>query len=299
MHRRRVRPEPGRSSGETQLRRARQRAQIRTRESPAGCHRNPSILTGTLSGLGGANYNGILQASRSIPSRLHAIGVPGSTDAFGRFAFRVANLSRSTQFRVVTADPRPIYARLTVPAAVRVTLRVRSNGRPGLVRLYGRVTPGRGWRAVASALKAGAAGSPPESKNLKPPRHAYVTVVPYLREKATRSYSHSHGGEGQTRGATARWSSPPGPVVPGYSKTVLLHAAPGQEETRPARPPRPGRGARQVEPQSSRPSRLRALARHLCRSLAFPFELGMAASPPRRARPWRPAGRVSSCPEAP
>jgi hypothetical protein len=194
----------------------------------------PFILTGTLSGLGGANHTVILQAS-PFPylQPFTAIGVPGSTDAFGRFAFRVAHLSSSTQFRVITADPRPIYSRvLTVPAAVRVTLHVRSSGRPGLVRLYGRVTPAAVGAQVAFQLLKAVRPGPLQKSEESETATRYVTVFHTVVKKATRSYSHFSMVVKVKRGGRYRAlvKVRPGPVVSGYSKTVLLHAAPGKKK---------------------------------------------------------------------
>jgi hypothetical protein len=110
---------------------------------------SPIILSGTLTGFGSANHRIALQAS-PFPylEAFTTIGSPGASDASGRFSFRVANLSVSTQFRVATLDPLPLYsATVLVPVAVRVSFSARaSQGAPGLVRLYGTVSP-----AVSSA----------------------------------------------------------------------------------------------------------------------------------------------------
>ena len=69
---------------------------------------------------------------------------PELTDATGRFSFSVA---RPQGERPSSASPwsacRPVDSRavLRERVAVRVSLHLRSTGRPGFVRLYGTVTP--------------------------------------------------------------------------------------------------------------------------------------------------------------
>jgi hypothetical protein len=200
----------------------------------------PFILSGTLTGLGAANLTVILQAS-PFPylQPFTTIGLPGTTDRFGRFAFRVAHLSRSTEFRVITADLRPLYSRvLTVPAMVRVTLRVRSSGRPGLVRLFGTVTPAAvGARVSLQLLKAVRPGPGRGSEESEESETAtrYVTQFRTVVKKATRSFSRfsmvvnvRHGGRYR-----AFVKVKPGPVASGYSsQTVVLHAAPSRKARR-------------------------------------------------------------------
>src|SRR5438105_507133 len=71
----------------------------------------PFMVTGTLTGTGNANKTVTLQAT-SFPylEAFATIGLPAVTNASGRFAFRVANLKRSTEFRVLTVEPSPAYS---------------------------------------------------------------------------------------------------------------------------------------------------------------------------------------------
>jgi len=104
---------------------------------------SPYVLSGTLTGFASANHRIALQASPfPFLESFTPIGLPGVTDASGRFSFRITNLTTSTQFRLVTLDPRPVYSpQVRVPVAVHVTFKVRSSGHLGLVRLYGTVSP--------------------------------------------------------------------------------------------------------------------------------------------------------------
>jgi hypothetical protein len=186
---------------------------------------SPLILTGTLTGPAGPNHRIALQASPyPYLESFTEIGLPGITDRFGKFAFRVANLSASTEFRVVTLDSLPLYSQIvTVPLAVRVSFRVHSSSQTGLVRLYGTVTPA-------------APGARVQFQLLKP-------VRPGKNEEATRyvsqfSTSVKHGGRTFSRfslitkirrGGRYRVfvKVRPGPLASGTSTTtIVLHAAP-------------------------------------------------------------------------
>jgi hypothetical protein len=101
------------------------------------------IFSGTMRGPGVSGHKVALQAS-AYPylESFTNIGAPATTDASGRFSFRIANLTASTQFRVVTLEARPIYSSVTtVHAAVKVTFHVKTSSAPGFVRLYGTITP--------------------------------------------------------------------------------------------------------------------------------------------------------------
>jgi hypothetical protein len=198
----------------------------------------PFVLRGTLTGPGAANHTVILQAS-PFPylQPFTTIGLPGATDAFGRFAFRVAHLSKNTQFRVITTDPRPVYSRvLTVHAAVRVTLHVRSSGRPGLVRLYGTVTPAAvGAQVSFQLLKAVRPGRSQESEEESETAVRYVTLFRTVAKKATRGFSRFSLIVKVKRGGRYRAlvKVRPGPVVSGAStQTVVLHAPSSKRKRR-------------------------------------------------------------------
>jgi hypothetical protein len=102
----------------------------------------PFLLTGTLTRVSSTNGTVTLQASPyPYLEAFTDIGPAAVVNAFGRFAFRVANLTGSTQFRAVSAGLSPLFSNvITVGAAVRVTLHARTSS-AGLVRLYGTVSP--------------------------------------------------------------------------------------------------------------------------------------------------------------
>ncbi|HWX95647.1 MAG TPA: fibronectin type III domain-containing protein [Solirubrobacteraceae bacterium] len=146
---------------------------------------SPMIFTGTLAGFAGANHHIALQASPyPYLESFTNIGLPGITDRFGRFAFRVANLMTNTEFRVVTLDALPLYSPVvTVPVAVRVTFSARSSASAGLVRLYGTVMPAvAGARVQFQLLKAVRPGKNEESTR-------YVTQFSTAVKHGGRTFS--------------------------------------------------------------------------------------------------------------
>lgn len=134
------------------------RLTVKITKSTAPVHLGaPVTITGTLSGAGNANHKVLLQASPyPYLDAFVTTGLPTVTNAAGHFSFRVASLSKSTQFRVGTVDPRPLYsAVVTEHVAVKVTFKVRSSGHAGLVRLFGTVSPAQpGARVLFQLEKA-------------------------------------------------------------------------------------------------------------------------------------------------
>jgi hypothetical protein len=117
----------------------------------------PVLLTGTLTGLGNANVPIALQES-SYPylEPFVNIGAPGTTNPAGAFTFRISNLTKSTQFRVVTLGRLQLYSPvITEQVALSVVLRARATKRKGFVRLYGVVSPaGAGARVLFQLQRA-------------------------------------------------------------------------------------------------------------------------------------------------
>lgn len=113
------------------------------------------VLSGVLGGAGSANRTVTLQSSPyPFLAPFATAGTAVLTDAAGRFTFRVPRLLTSTQFRISTLDPRPVYSPIvTQRASVRVTLRVKTTSHKGLVRLYGTVTPAKVGAPVLFQLR--------------------------------------------------------------------------------------------------------------------------------------------------
>jgi hypothetical protein len=191
----------------------------------------PFILSGTLTGFGNANHQVALQASPyPYLEAFTEIGVPAVTNAAGRFAFRVANLASSTQFRVGTLDQRPLYSPVvTVHAAVKVTLHVHSSGQPGLVRLYGTVTPAEVGAQVSFQLRKAVRPKPSEATTEQPEvTTRFVSQFATVVKKAGRTFSRFSTVVSVRLGGRYRAfvKVRPGALASGYSQTVVLHAAP-------------------------------------------------------------------------
>lgn len=188
------------------------------------------VLSGTLGGTGNANRALVLQASPyPFLEAFTTVGLPVHTDAAGRFTFRVANLLKTTQFRVSTLDPRPLYSQVTTQqVAVKVALKVRSSGSRGLVRLYGTVTPAKpGAHLDFQLYKAVRPGNSPKAEE----RTArFATQFSTLVKKGTATVSRFSVIVKIVRGGSYRaYVSLPkkGTVTSGGSRSVLLHAALG------------------------------------------------------------------------
>jgi hypothetical protein len=198
---------------------------------PAVTVGTPFALSGALTGLGGANHAVVLQASPYPYQQAFAtIAASGLTNAAGRFSFRVASISTTTAFRVITLDPRPVYSSIvTVHAAVRVMLHVRSSGQTGLARVYGTVTPAAVGAPVLIQLRK---AIPPTSKPSESEATThFVTQFTTVVKKGGRSFSRfsmviSPRHTGRYR-AYVRLHT--GALVSGASSTVVLHAAPGSK----------------------------------------------------------------------
>jgi hypothetical protein len=183
------------------------------------------VLSGTLTGTGGANHRIALQSS-PFPylTPFAEVGLPAMTDAAGRFSFRVPNLTSSTQFRIGTLDPRPVYSPIVSEhVAVRVVLRVRASSRKGLVRLYGTVKPAEvGVRVSFQVRKAVRPGKSEKSTRFS---SQFSTVV----KRGTKTTSRFSVVESIRLGGRYRAFVQVlhrGPVVSGSSGTIVLHAAP-------------------------------------------------------------------------
>lgn len=120
---------------------------------------SPFTVSGVLSGTGAANHQVVL-LSNPFPflrGFKNAAG-PVLTDAGGNFSFSLAHLMENTQFRVATVEAMPISSNIVIErVATRVSLHVRSSGRPGFVRMYGTVAPAEaGKRVLFQLMRPGA-----------------------------------------------------------------------------------------------------------------------------------------------
>jgi len=185
---------------------------------------SPLILSGTLTGSHSADAAVALQASPyPFLEPFTPIGVTGLTNAGGAFSFRVANLSRTTQFRVVTVGLEPVFSSvITARVAVRVSFHVRSSGVPGLVRMYGTFTPAIAGAKVFFQVQKAVRPGPSEiseawvsqfaarAKKAGGNNYRFSTVVKLRRSGRYRAYVSLPGQGALTSGASQR--------------TIILHA---------------------------------------------------------------------------
>jgi hypothetical protein len=195
---------------------------------------SPVTVSGTLSGVGGANRTIVLQESPyPFLEGFASVGSPQVTSAAGSFSFRVGVLSQSAQFRVNTLDPRPLYSKIVTEAvAVRVTFKVRLAGRRGYVRLYGTVTPSHvGARVMFQVQKH---VRPGKSKRTAERTDSWVTQASTVVKRATKTLSRfsaivsiRHSGRYRVFVLVPR-----GAFVSGFSQSIVLHAAPARKTHR-------------------------------------------------------------------
>ena len=115
------------------------------------------LLSGTLTGTGNAGVSVVMQAS-PFPylESFTQIGPPAVTTPSGAFSFRVANLKRSTQLRMIANAPLPTFSPIVnVAVQPRVIMHVRSSSERGLDRIYGTISPAvRGAKVLVQVQKA-------------------------------------------------------------------------------------------------------------------------------------------------
>jgi hypothetical protein len=196
-----------------------------TKETAPTPYGGTFVLRGTLSGAGGA-LRTITAESSPFPylTAFAQLGAPLLTNAAGAFAVNVKDLKQSTQLRVTASGPRPLLSAIvTARVAVRVTLKVRSSARKGLVRLYGAVTPAQvGARVLFQLEKA----TRPHGKSEK--ESSFGTQGSGVVKRGTRTISRfsqvlAIRKSGHYRAYVVLG---PGPLVSGASPTVTLHAGP-------------------------------------------------------------------------
>jgi hypothetical protein len=156
---------------------------------PTTVYGSPFVLSGTLSGTGNAGQKVVLQAS---PYPYHTAfvdtGLPVLTSPTGAFSFRLPRLTTGTQFRVSTTSARPLYSKiLTAHVGVRVSLKVRTTGHKGLVRLYGTVFPALTHASVSLQLLKPARPGHTEKTEERTTRYATQFSTPLKHATKTMS----------------------------------------------------------------------------------------------------------------
>ena len=104
---------------------------------------NALVVEGVLSGTGAGSHEVVLQANPyPYSGGFKVVGNPELTNPTGGFSFPYLGLLENAQLRVVTVGRPEVSSPVVLEnVAVRVSFHVRSDGRPGFVRLYGTVAP--------------------------------------------------------------------------------------------------------------------------------------------------------------
>ncbi len=199
----------------------------------------PFVVSGTLTGPNNAHQMVELQGS-TYPYReaFTALGPATVTGPTGQFFFAVAPVFASTQLRVMTVGGlRPLISRAeTVHAQAKVVLKVRTSKTRGLVRLYGTVAPAAVGAQVLlqvhEAVKAGA--GKPGSEVTARFVDQFSTVVKKAGKKFSRFSIVVNVRVGGRYRAVVKVRK--GPVVTGYSATVVLQAGAGAKKAKPKKP---------------------------------------------------------------
>jgi hypothetical protein len=193
-----------------------------TKPHVASPYGTPILISGTLAGLGSANAPIALQASPYPYLEPFAdIGAPGTTNAAGAFAFRVSNLTASTQLRVVTLGKLPVYSPVvTEQVALAVTLRVSTTKRKGFVRMYGFVTPAKAGARIELQLQKAVR---PHGKSESAAR--YVTEATTSLKRGGRTYSRFSAVVEIRRAGRyqAVVKLGKGPLTTGTSNSIVIH----------------------------------------------------------------------------
>jgi hypothetical protein len=187
-------------------------------------------VSGRIVGIGIVNRPVALQASPyPYHEAFEPIGRPAVTNSRGIFSFRVGVLRISTQFRVATLEALPRLSKvMTQQISTKVTLKVRQSGQPGLVRLYGTVTPVEVGALVEFQVEKPARPGKSEKKEERTFKFATQSVTHVKR--ATRKFSRFSAIVNLRK--TGRYRAfvitPNGAIVPGPSNTLSLKAAVGK-----------------------------------------------------------------------
>jgi len=186
----------------------------------------PAEITGTLKNSGSVKHALTLQ-STPFPFTSPFTALPGTvfTSSSGGFAFKLSPLTRTTEYRIATTDPRPVISpTITVHVMPRVTLHAKRGGTTALYRLYGTVAPARNGASVSIQQLL----PQKEGSNREGPRAHSVasTVLKRLNAKSSRfSVVVRLSGAYRYR---AFVRLPKGALESGYSANLLIKAPKAQ-----------------------------------------------------------------------
>lgn len=189
-------------------------------------YRHGTTFSGTLTGPGGGGLGVALQAS-AFPylSSFETVGSPLTTSPTGAFTFHVASLKTSTQFRVITLGPRPLFSGVVREQVTpEVTLKVHHSSTPGLVRLYGTITPAE--KGAHVFLQLSKATRPGDTEKTEERTSRFASQFTTIARRAGSKMSFfsvvvriAHSGRYRAYVQLRN-----GPLKSGASPTVALHA---------------------------------------------------------------------------
>jgi len=188
---------------------------------------SPLSISGALVGAAAAAHKVVLQESPyPFLTAFATVGLPATTTATGTFSFRVPRLLLSTQYRVATLDPRPLYSPIvTADAAYQVRLKVKRSSRKGIVRLYGTVTPAAvGAHVYFQLLKK---VRPGDTEKTEERETKFVTQFSTTVKRGTRTTSRFSKIVKVLKGGSYRARVQPlkrGALVAGSSASVVLRS---------------------------------------------------------------------------
>jgi len=201
------------------------------KEKRVDTYGSPFIISGKVTGLSGGGRRLVLQSSPyPYLEPFSTVSAPAVTNSLGAFSFRVLNLFASSQFRVASLDPQPIYSQvLTELVAVRVVVHARASGHSGLVRVYGTVSPASvGARVLVQLAKSVRPSGPSEIGT------RFATQFSGRVKRATGTFSRFSIVVKPRRTGNYRVEIEPkvGSLTSGLSAHFKMYAAPGSRRTK-------------------------------------------------------------------
>jgi hypothetical protein len=189
-------------------------------------YKHTFTITGKVSGLGNGGVGVVLQETPfPYKADFTTVTAPVTTSSTGSFTLRLSSLQTSAEFRVISTGPKPQFSgvvkQLVTPIVV---LKVHHSSVPGLVRLYGTITPSViGAHLLVQLSKAARPGNTEKTSERE---SRFVTQFSTIAEKATKTMSRfsvvvkvTHSGSYR-----AYVLLRDKPLASGASATVSLHA---------------------------------------------------------------------------
>ncbi len=189
-------------------------------------YKHAFTISGKVTGLGSAGVGVVLQET-PFPylADFTTVTAPVTTNSSGAFTLRLSSLLTSAEFRVISTGPKPQFSGVVKQQVTPiVVLKVHHSSAPGLVRLYGTITPSVIGAHVMVQLSKPARPGNTEKTSERESR--FVTQFSTVAQKATKTMSRfsvvvkvTHSG--RYRAYVLLRDKP---LQSGASGTVALHA---------------------------------------------------------------------------